>query len=446
MKRRTRNLILLFFLIIFIFSCPFVILYCKGYRLDFENRSLIKTGAIFIKAKPGNYKIYLDEELIKETNFLFNSTFIKKLLPGEYNIKVKRNGYFTWEKNLEVKEERVEEARNILLFPKDPKKSLFLSDIEYFSVKENNLIIIKEYKEEKFIESINLKENKKTTLLKESSLEKELLNPEIVLDQNLGIIFVSLSEKDNFIVAENTIYSLNNLGEIKEISFNPFNQDEIILVKEDNLLKYNYKTGARKIIFENILTYKIFNDNVFCLSKEGLLYKNDFEGNIVSVLNKNPINTEKSEYKLDIENEKYILLKQDEELLILLNDSFESIGKSVKNTRISPDQKKLLMIDGGEIWIMFLEDIEHQPFRKEGEKIFLMRSLNKNCQVHWLNSNYLITSNGKEISIIEIDNRDRINSAKIGEFENAEIVWIKELEKLYIFSSNNVYLIEGLLP
>jgi len=114
MTRLTRRLVFYSFILIFLLATPPTIFYAMGYSFDWQKKVLVKTGGLYLKSSPPNAKIIIDGKNNKTTPKL-----IPRLLPKTYKISVEKDGYFSWVKNLEVKPQLVEEARNIILFPKN---------------------------------------------------------------------------------------------------------------------------------------------------------------------------------------------------------------------------------------------------------------------------------------------------------------------------------------
>ena len=113
-KKFKRTLFITAFLF-FLVSAPTLIFYSQGYRFDFANKKIVKTGGLFLKVSPPGVNIYIDHNLSNKTNFFFDSAFIDGLTPKKYQITIKKDGYYNWTKTLSVKEKQVSEAKNILL-------------------------------------------------------------------------------------------------------------------------------------------------------------------------------------------------------------------------------------------------------------------------------------------------------------------------------------------
>ena len=91
-----------------------VILYASGFRLDLSQGGFAKTGMILAKSVPDGAKVFLDEELSGATDSTIGS-----LKPGSYHLKIEKEGFLSWEKDVEVKEELVTSV-TALLPPRSP--------------------------------------------------------------------------------------------------------------------------------------------------------------------------------------------------------------------------------------------------------------------------------------------------------------------------------------
>ena len=121
MTKRTRTILFITCIFLFILVAPSVVLYSQGYRFNFNppagGKIIVQTGAFYFKVLPTSAEIYLDGKLKKKTDFFFGTAFIKNLLPKKYTIEVKKDGYLPWSKTIELKEREVQEFKNIALIP-----------------------------------------------------------------------------------------------------------------------------------------------------------------------------------------------------------------------------------------------------------------------------------------------------------------------------------------
>jgi hypothetical protein len=72
----------------------------------------VAAGGLYLKSTPSAAQITLDGE-----NAGLTTRLITRLLPRNYNVIVTKDGYFAWQKKMEVRPQLVTEARNIFLFP-----------------------------------------------------------------------------------------------------------------------------------------------------------------------------------------------------------------------------------------------------------------------------------------------------------------------------------------
>jgi len=93
-----------------------VVLYGKGYRLNFEKGKpdFSGTGLLVATSIPDGAQVFINDHLTTATDNTIN------LAPKSYKVKIVKEGYFPWEKNLVIKNEVVTKA-DALLFPSAPK-------------------------------------------------------------------------------------------------------------------------------------------------------------------------------------------------------------------------------------------------------------------------------------------------------------------------------------
>lgn len=115
MNKRFKNLILILSFLIFFGLGYLIVLYAYGYQFDFKNLNWIKTGNLFVKTNISDAQIYIDDRLTGKTSFL-SATFAEKyLLPGDYEIRIEKEGFLPLFKSIEIKSGEVEQLAHIYL-------------------------------------------------------------------------------------------------------------------------------------------------------------------------------------------------------------------------------------------------------------------------------------------------------------------------------------------
>lgn len=91
-----------------------ILFYAEGYRLNLKNFKLTKVGILYLMSDPKDGQIYLDNRATDET-----LPYKVSLDPGTYYVKVEKDGYTSWSRNIRIESEKVAEFGSIKLFKKD---------------------------------------------------------------------------------------------------------------------------------------------------------------------------------------------------------------------------------------------------------------------------------------------------------------------------------------
>lgn len=467
MTKRTKTIIFLTIGVLFFLAAPSIVFYVQGYRVDFREKKIVQTGGLSIKAWPRSTQVYVNGKLKKKTDLLFGQTFIGNLLPGTYFMRVSREGYADWQKEMEIKEKQVTTARNIILFPQDPNLNQFMDQIEnaWLSPDGKRMAVEKRNTGTPNIEIIDLASNISLQTFDMEKLIGKAIGLKDLTWSNDGKRFLlkgssgkSLSWGIGDLNSRNNPYiNLTFLGKnATDVTFNNAAQEKLWVSfasgKGYNVFEadLNAKTIGKSPLLQNITAFSAFGDSLVWLDPNGYLSQGDLSGTTRNTLNSNPfqINAGAS-YRIFSLNPQKILL-QEEKTLFYLNPAsknFEKISDSVEELRFSPGERKAAYLSGTELWILYLESQEEQPRKETGERAFLTRLSKKVYQLIWLSSDYLAFINGREIKIAEVDDRDGINmrsmispSPEIPAKQNeGKLFFSPEDKKLYILENGYMY-------
>lgn len=114
-KPSKRSLLVIFFVLIFIIVTTVgITFFANGYQISTKGKiSFLATGIISATSKPKGASVYVDEKLLATTDNAIN------LPPGNYNIKIVKDGYLPWQKNIQVQKE-IAYQTNTQLFRSSP--------------------------------------------------------------------------------------------------------------------------------------------------------------------------------------------------------------------------------------------------------------------------------------------------------------------------------------
>lgn len=101
-----------------------VVYYARGYRFDRTTKNLQATGVLRAASTPAGARVFLDGELLTATDDIVN------LKPGGYELKIVKEGFFDWVKEIIIEKEVVSSI-DAWLLPKAPSlRALTFSGVQ----------------------------------------------------------------------------------------------------------------------------------------------------------------------------------------------------------------------------------------------------------------------------------------------------------------------------
>lgn len=131
MSKKIRDYIFFIFIVLFIVGTTLVSLYASGYKFNLGwpprfNRLLVKTGMIAVDSLPSGATIYLNDQPLSDfsfnpwnKNYLTTAAKIRNVLPGEYTLRLERDGYLPLNKKVSVYSGQTTAVEDINLFRSD---------------------------------------------------------------------------------------------------------------------------------------------------------------------------------------------------------------------------------------------------------------------------------------------------------------------------------------
>lgn len=108
-----RLLLTVLILIILVATTIGVTLYAQGYRPNLTKKTVDATGMLVASSDPQGAQVFINGRLTTATNNTLN------LPPGEYQVKITKDGFIPWEKKLKI-EKGVVTQTQAFLFPQAP--------------------------------------------------------------------------------------------------------------------------------------------------------------------------------------------------------------------------------------------------------------------------------------------------------------------------------------
>lgn len=389
-----------------------------GYRYNLKKKKMEKTGILVIKAKQENINIYINNELYKKET---ENSFIPKLLwnkiehktetsisllPDEYNVKVLKEGYWPWGRDIIIRPNQATFTPDITLFKKSLPINLINGDI-----KNINLLRDGSNKGLYF-----LKDDSATTSLMKFSYENNEATK--IHDFKAAPITYSLSSNgERILLSQEGIYSvidplvpekiidLNKLLKVKVIKakWDHANDYTLYCLGENNILyRVNLiESRAVEVISSNIMDFVTYSNDLFILGnneqeKQTFIktIKNNNEKNIITLPYSKDMNF------MEENTEEYLLIKDNKASMIYITEPYnqffskiKTIIPEVKKIDWNQNKDKLLYTNDFEIWVYNV---------KENRNYLLTRLSNPINYISWLpNEDYITFATDSSINITE---------------------------------------------
>ncbi len=428
-KLTSRRIFFFCLLILFAITFPLILFYTWGYRFSWNRGIFIYTGSISIKSSPSNINIFLNKKSVsrKKINYLNNSFLVDGLLPGEYLLDIKADGYNLWNKKITVHSGMTTEFWNVILTRQFYERTAYpVTDIKkiFFSPDNKKIACLKEIDGEIIVEILEL--NDKTAINIFSSREykfpqereeniewspdsQKILIP-IEKNGSLGYFYVNIKTGNSA--------NLKDLFQQKEFysaRWNNQKENQLFFISEEKLFVADLnKPKEEKEIFAYVAAYDFSGSSLLILnSQNGIVYQIDSEGrNPKQITSSSPNEKFGEKARLIAYDKKRIAFLNKEGDLYIYNQTekekyFRKLGSAVHSVQFSNDGKKLLFWTDQEIFVYFLRDWETQPRRHENELKMITRFSQTIREAQWNESyEHILFSLGTSIKIVELDDRE----------------------------------------
>lgn len=349
MTLRTRRILYCLFILAFLIITPIIWLYAAGYRLD-NGLVFHKTGILVLDTDPEGAKVYIDGKphrsflekiLSSESSVTRTPIKLKNLIPGEYTVRLEKEGYHAWSKRVAVKPGGSTFAEDITLF----KSSLPLLELP------GNFENIKQSYDKRYIAGISgnelilydIQKEKENAFKASTSTRGRLSNAEIKWS----------SDSERVLFGDAMLFSINKWND-------PIG------------LRQQIGAGASKVNFDRHDNSKVF------YTDEQKLYSLDVDSNTNSVI---PLARHKVSSYLVKGNDIYFLSPDDYSMILYAADS----GSGDIERKISlPYSDYSFMHKDGEL--LSLYDVSHNlvyiidPFSRIG---LVKETLNNAQEIEW---------------------------------------------------------------
>lgn len=268
MTLKSRAVLIVCGIIIFLTVAPIVIFLARGFRYDFAKHRLIKTGGLMIKTEPKNALVFLNQKKQKSTTPLTR----RFLAPGDYSLEIKKEGFQPWQKTIPIYEELVtylpsSGPEKIFLFLKNPRSFIISTTTQDFLAPSDEIYYL-----QKGVVYRAAPMGEKKTLV--ATTTADILNPELITanhESEQNQYYIS-PDKKNFLMknpnANDTRLLAESLPRFTESQIIVAPTKRIFLLLDDTL--YQVMETLEKI--NSPVSYATWDADL-----EGLVYGNSHE-------------------------------------------------------------------------------------------------------------------------------------------------------------------------
>lgn len=463
------ELYLYFCVAMFFFLLGVVLFHSFGYKYNINENKTVQTGAIIIKSTPEDIDVFINNKIFINNRTITNlfSDFIKigGLKNDIYNIKIKKDKYWEWEKNVEVKSGYITELKNIVLLKNNYNKNILLSKIKvdsnsnnlFISNNKDRIIYAKDINKVKSLFIYNINNNSEIEISRYNKFMfnnfKNKYSVENIIwpNNNSKIIIKTKNEKsteyhlidieDNHRIY-NVSFIFKNNDYIKDDWNFDFNNDTIFFIEKGTLFKYSFKKPVLTKIINNISSFVIKNGYVYYIKKNDnvLYYKylnaSSIENKII-ILPKNNISN--LTYKIVVSDINTYLILSSNGILHFIDkrNNIHTINHSTNNASFSNNNKRILYNNDHEIWIYYIEEKISQPSKKKATNELITRfSGNINNISLYKGEEHIFYKEGDTYKLTEIDDRDKKNIYEIMDITDNNIFYLNNLNSLYYLEND----------
>lgn len=405
MQLGLRRLLYSTFILLFLVAAPLIILYASGYRYNFKAHRLQKTGLLIIETKPKAAKIYLNNQLNKNTT----PAELKNLLPDEYLIKLEKDGYYPWTKKLKIASNLTTFANNIILFKKglpilkQPGLIIWAKQ----APNQNKLIYLELTDNNYQIKLFDL-QNQEEKIIFETMANSQILP--LSWSPNNKKLLVSVGYNSYLIINTET-KSTQNLTATTAINFEKIRWDE----KNNNILYGLKKNTLYQIDLLNNKTLPVLSSyiNDFLPRGQNLYYLT--KTNQGAFLNRQILGADSPpsviklplfsayEFKTGPEHLLTVFDAKNNELLIINADIFDQSDDQPKNIQLQLKAKKIVWSKNFKKAIIY-NDFEIYNYDAESNNNHLITRLSQEIKnACWLpDAGYIFYTTDETLNVIEL--------------------------------------------
>ncbi len=393
-----RRIIPWVFAIVFVVLAPSLLFYTAGYRLNPNKRVIERNGTLILDTTPGNARIFLNGQEHPDKT----AATLQNVTPGTYQVRFERQGYYPWEKRLEVKAEQVTFANKIYLWRQLEPKLL---------AETTAALLSRAQKKQRFI--INENAGSSSTVQSLLVFDNDTLSRRINLPASTTVSAIEWSASDDAIVASTEgdgfwvdIRSTNTQNNLPPVTYR-WHNDAVTGLNAER--RYSFDPRSKQL--SSIVTASGTDElgpaslmNATGTTEQLLSWNND--------LNR-AFSLPRGQWQIHSIQGDFVLLEDGQRLLAVKNKSSnaqESYG-IIQSWLPDAEIPTALIINQNELWLW---QIDQNPE-------LLIRNSEAFVRADWHpKAGTIFYATKTQVIALELDNRDGRQRTQLATFENIQ--------------------------
>jgi len=414
MTRLHRRIIYFIFILIFLIAAPLVVLYTSGYRYNFQKGRVQKTGILILSSVPRGAEIWLNGGKVDKKT---TPARLEYILPGDYEIQLKKIGYHDWQKKLPVSENNTTFAEKVVLWKQSQPQMMSTGTMDSWLLASDqrqaamltasNTLALLEVGGDlaDFLmangaglkNKFDFKDYGQVSILDWSPDNKKIL---LAAGKNAGYLVLNIANQE--VKKISSQFDIINWGE---------NSDLLYGINKLGFWQIDLAAGQQNIIFKSFSpdNFLIADGKIFYLDNQTLWEKDLISGRNTVVAS--PVKCDGCALTKKIGN-RFVFQNQPSQKLLI-------IDASDRNNNMENSAKGLYWLNNNSLlfyndWEMFIYDLN----KKDPELITRLGQQIK-CAIWHPDGKHLIFAADNKINIIELDNRELRNVIDLA--DNSEV-------------------------
>ena len=450
------------------------IYYSFGYNYNPQTGESFQAGAIVLRTTPRDATIYKNEEVVQNSGFLGGvfSPFIKieNLRPQSYKIRVSKDGFNEWKKNVMIEYGQVAKYENVVLLKnKYESAAVLLKNKNDSTVAPSDLALPTDGK-------VYVATNK-NELIFEGTVGAES-----------GLFLVSIRGEEYDLVLDKAQLSL--IGEIQEIKWTE-DDGRIVLRTADNMYLIDLRDAGRVYLISADVREALLKtpdapvylfDHFIVFGEGSVIYSFDYIGKTIKQITTGVSNfyvyqgalfffrsddtsISPTLYSTNLDNPTYnlqissmpegyqrdaafSLQRYDGKILLLGGDNLyfidrtaetRKINSGVKDARFFSHGERILYYNNNEIWVYYIENKTYEPIKSAGSNELLTRFSGALSNIYvYADEEHLLYQENNSFKFTELDDRDNRNTFYLMDNVSGQgIFYLGDQDLLYFRGSDN---------